>query len=82
MAFHVFFTFFSFYDFFPFTRPSPIVNGFPSFAMDLRVANWRPTYLISTPSVALFLACTYMADIAGEICSVKVGCKYIALFMA
>ena len=34
-----------FYDFFRFTRPSPIVNGFPSFAMDLRVANWRPTYL-------------------------------------
>ena len=35
-----------FYDFFRFTQPSPIVNGFPSFAMDLRVANWCPTYLI------------------------------------
>ena len=35
-----------FYDSFRFTQQSPVVNSFPSFAMNLRVANWRPTYLI------------------------------------
>ena len=35
----------AFYDFFRFTRPSKIVNAFPSFAMHLREANLRPTYL-------------------------------------
>ena len=34
--------------FYDFTHQSPVVNGFPSFAMDLREANWRPTYL-NTP---------------------------------
>ena len=38
----------AFYDFFRFTRPSKIVNAFPSFAIQMRVANWRPTYLICT----------------------------------
>ena len=33
-------------DFYDFTHQSPVVNGFPSFAMDLREANWRPTYLL------------------------------------
>ena len=32
-------------DFYDFTHQSPVVNGFPSFAMNLREANWRPTYL-------------------------------------
>ena len=32
-----------FYDFFRFTLPSSIVNAFPSFAIHLREANWRPT---------------------------------------
>ena len=39
-----------FYDFFRFTRPSKIVNAFPSFAIHLRVANLRPTYLHQTCS--------------------------------
>ena len=34
-------------DFYDFTHQSPVVNGFPSFAMDLREANWRPTYLVT-----------------------------------
>ena len=33
-------------DFYDFTHESPVVNAFPSFAMDLREANWRPTYLV------------------------------------
>merc|ERR1711894_852344 len=35
-------------DFYDFTHQSPVVNGFPSFAMDLREANWRPTYLVKS----------------------------------
>ena len=35
-------------DFYDFTHESPVVNAFPSFAMDLREANWRPTYLSLT----------------------------------
>ena len=34
-----------FYDSFRFTQQSPVVNSFPSFAIQMRVANWRPTYL-------------------------------------
>ena len=40
-------------DFYDFTHESPVVNAFPSFAMDLREANWRPTYLGS-----VFKTCT------------------------
>ena len=35
-----------FYDSFRFTQQSPVVNSFPSFAIQMRVANWRPTYLM------------------------------------
>ena len=44
-----------FYDFFRFTRPSSFANAFPSFAMDLRETNWRPTYLSCLP---LFVSLT------------------------
>ena len=37
-----------FYDSFRFTQQSPVVNSFPSFAIQMRVANWRPTYLCNT----------------------------------
>ena len=30
------------------THESPVVNAFPSFAMDLREVNWRPTYLVQS----------------------------------
>ena len=35
-----------FYDSLRFTQQSPVVNSFPSFAIQMRVANWRPTYLV------------------------------------
>ena len=45
-----------FYDSFRFTQQSPVVNSFPSFAIQMRVANWRPTYLLRRHPRLTFLA--------------------------